>query len=601
MTLPHFRDEGPAAPPSAEASRAAELRALFRQAQAAHRGGERAEAERLYRAILDRDPENGPAQHYLGVLAHQAGQHAEAIRLIGEALKKAPGDAGAHCNIAQAFRATRRGADAEFHLRVAVELAPDMAEAQGNLGLVLLERSLGEEALLHLNRTLELDPTLAFAREALVRAALAPAGTAPPPVSEQAALHARVANALADAKRRVQALPHIRRAIDLAPNEPRFHVDLGNLLVAWDALEAAEESFRKAAALAPSSARAWSSLGICLYHLDRGEESIAAFGRALAIEPDHYLVHWNMSLVLLMLGRYREGWEAFERRWQLSNVREFKGPKWDGGDLAGRTLLLHAEQGLGDTLQCLRYLPLCVAKGGKVKIWVQPLLARLMPEIEGVALLRRAEIMPEFDAQAPLMSLPRLFGTMPDTIPPPLSGLVVPDTAVARRVAASAGIKVGIVWAGNPKHVNDLRRSCPLALLAPLFDVEGTSWFSLQKGPQAAELAGVPFGGRVISLGAELEDLADTAAVLRVLDLVITVDTAVAHLAGSLGVPGWVLLSHVADWRWFAGRDTSPWYPSLTLFRQARRGDWPELAQRVAASLRSLVQARAEAAPIRFE
>jgi hypothetical protein len=244
---------------------------------------------------------------------------------------------------------------------------------------------------------------------------------------------------------------------------------------------------------------------------------------------------------------------------------------------------------------------MCVARGGKVKIWVQPLLVRLMPEVAGVELLTRADVMPEFDLQAPLMSLPRLFGTLPETIPPPLAGLVVPDTAVARRVAASPGFKAGLVWAGNPKHVNDLRRSCPLALLAPLFAVEGVSWFSLQKGPQAAELATSPFGGRVAAIGPELGDLADTAAVIRALDLVVTVDTAVAHLAGSLGAPGWVLLSQVADWRWFAAGEASPWYPSLRLFRQSRRGDWPELATRIAAALRQRAAQRAEGAPIRFE
>ena len=356
-------------------------------------------------------------------------------------------------------------------------------------------------------------------------------------------------------------------------------------------LESAIESYQTALGHDPRSAQALCNLGLAYAGLLRHDEAMAAFEDAERIAPDAPLVRLNKAQLLLMLGRWQEGWDEYEWRWKLPRrQRTPLAPAWDGTSVGTRTLLLYSELGLGDTIQMLRYLPLVArtkAQGGRVLLACQPPLRRLLSAIPGVETVRETDPVPPIDAELPLCSLPRLFATRPDTVPPQPPGLFVPaDCAAARRVRAERGPRIGIVWAGNPGMLNDDVRSMPLAALAPLACLPNLALFSLQKGEAAeVQLATAGFGDRVIALGPLLHDMADTAAAILEMDLVITVCTSVAHLAASLNKPTWLMLSYPSEWRWMLGRDDTPWYPTMRIFRQDRRGDWDGVVSRIVKAL----------------
>lgn len=329
--------------------------------------------------------------------------------------------------------------------------------------------------------------------------------------------------------------------------------------------------------------------GRALHEAGRHEEALAAFSAAVALLPASPRAHFYKGFMLLLLGRWDEGWSDYAWRARLEPQPALPGPAWEGGALGGRTLLLEAEQGLGDTLQMLRYVPLVVARGGRVALAVQAPLRRLLDGLPDVARLYGPGDFLEYDVRATLFALPGIFGTMPATVPPPVAPRAIPlDSPVARTVRAAPGRKIGLAWAGNPRHPNDRNRSCPLAELWPVLDVPGCCFFSLQQGTASGEAAA--FGGRIVALGPALADMADTAAAIAALDLVITVDTAVAHLAGTMGRPCWLMLPAACDWRWLLARGDTPWYPRMTLFRQGRSGAWHDVARRLASALRVQTQ-----------
>jgi predicted negative regulator of RcsB-dependent stress response len=424
---------------------------------------------------------------------------------------------------------------------------------------------------------------------------------------------------------------HLRAALALEPKLPQAHYNLGNLLEKQAALEEAAASFRRAAQLAPEFYEAHNNLGAVLLKAGKPAGALASFERALALNPRHAEAHHNLgntladlgrdadalasyrqavaldpahvqaafaeAMLTLLAGELRVGFEQYESRWRLETLppRGFAAPLWNGEDLAGRTILLHAEQGYGDTIQCLRYVPQVAARGGRIVLEVPTELlglARRLPEID--ELVARGDALPEFELQCPLFSLPRAFGTTLDSIPAPVPYLGAAPEAVARwreRLGTAPGLKVGIAWAGSPMHRSDAQRSIAIEQWLPLLRLEGVRWFSLQAGARAADLARLP-EGLVTDLALELRDFAETAAAIRNLDLVIAVDTAVAHLAGALGSPAFVLLRERPDWRWLLGRDDSPWYPTLRLFRQRRAGDWEDVLRRVRGVLKRMVGER---------
>jgi len=449
------------------------------------------------------------------------------------------------------------------------------------------------ESLFHAARA-HLDAGDPVAAAADLRAALALEPAA-------AALHANLAFALAAGGDASAAERHYRRAIALAPDEPQTWLNLGALLTAQHRPDAALDVYADAPPHVQATAALLSNRSMALACAGREREAEAGCCRALEIDPGYTRASFNLAYLLLRQGRWTEGWQRLEARDWIAPLQDYlRLPRWDGGPLAGRRILVGVEAGHGDMIQFCRYgAQLRAAGAARVGVLCHPGLVALFGGLRGVDeaiglddTLRRAD----WDMWAPPLSLPRHFGTTVDTVPAALPYIVPEAERVARlaprlapRLAVDAGaLKVGLAWRGNPRFENDGARSLPgLPTLAPLGRVPGVRWFSLQKGPGEDEAAaGVP-GLAVTDLAPAIGDFADTAALMTGLDLVITVDTACAHLAGALGKPCWVLLpAWMPDWRWLAGRDDTPWYPgTMRLFRQRRDGEWDEVVERVAGAL----------------
>ena len=378
------------------------------------------------------------------------------------------------------------------------------------------------------------------------------------------------------------------RALALKPEYAAARYNLGNVDWKRGNLQAAAESYRQVLADNPLHVEAHCNLGSILHDQGNFDEALRCYERALEIEPGSAYADWNRSLLQLLQGDFASGWRNFEaRRRTKSSPRHFPQPLWRGEPLHGARILLHAEQGLGDTIQFLRYVPMVQAAGWAVILCLPARLrriARLLPGIE--ALVATGEPLPPFDWQIPLMSLPLAFGTTLQTIPARVPYLNLHEDAACRAARLAwpeTGLRVGIAWAGSPSHAKDRFRSMPFSYLTPLLRLEGVHFFSLQMGPAARQLAEA--SGPVVDLAPFTSDLADTAAQLAHLDLVITVDTSIAHLAGALAVPVWVLLGYAADWRWLLNRDDSPWYPTMRLFRQPSLGNWHAAVEAVREAL----------------
>jgi len=392
--------------------------------------------------------------------------------------------------------------------------------------------------------------------------------------------------------RLVEALPLLERAVALVPEEPEFHNNLGLALVAADRTDEAIAQYGMAVALKPDLATAWNNLGLALHAANRLPESIAAYRKALHVSADFAQVHWNLSLALLVTGQYAEGWREYEWRHRSQTFGaavSSSAPRWQGEDLAGRTLLLSTEQGLGDALQFVRFAAPLAQRGARVIIRAPDALSVLLASAPGVTqVLGPADPLPAHDFQLPLLSVAGALDVEERTIPavvPYLSASAADAAALAPAMAVATGtLRVGLSWAGNPQQSNDRRRSCPLAALAPLLELPDIAWFSLQKDDGEDQIARVPAAASIRLLDAR-NNFAHKAALIGELDLVISVDTSNAHLAGALGKPLWVLLCFAADWRWSLDRTDSAWYPTARLFRQPHAGDWASVVADIRAAL----------------
>jgi tetratricopeptide (TPR) repeat protein len=391
-----------------------------------------------------------------------------------------------------------------------------------------------------------------------------------------------------------RALPLLEASVRAVPGEPEFHNNLGLAYAAVDRDPEAGTAYRAALALKPDHAIAWNNLGLSLQAMNQLDDAVAAFRRAVALAPDFAQARWNLSLALLHGVAFEEGFALYDARLELAELgrdrHRYPGPVWTGDDPSGKTLLLYAEQGLGDAIQFVRFAGPVADAGARVVVVCAPTLQRLLATAPGVTSVCGADALPPYDAQVALMSLPRWLRTTAQTLPNRVPYLHANE---ARRNAVrpmlqrlGKGPRIGVAWAGNRAQGNDRNRSMPPAMVAKLLEAPGIAWQSLQHGERAAELDAIDPGGSVARLPQSFT-LEDTAALIAELDLVISVDTSIAHLTGALGKSGWVMLAFAPDWRWYLGRDDSPWYPTLRLFRQSAPRDWMSVVAQVHDALSS--------------
>ena len=549
------------------------LTEAFQRGLACHRAGNLGEAERLYGAILMQKPGHRGALHLLGLIAHQRGQHAAALGLVDRAIAAGDRSAEIESSRGQILSALGRPEEALASFERAAALQPKEAAHHGNCGNLLLALRRFDAALARYDRALALLPDHP---ETLGNRGIA--------------LH--------HLGRFDAALESFDRVLALQPGQAGAHANRANTLRTLGRFEEGLASFREAVRLEPGNAGMQANLALELADAGDFAAAMAGYARALACRPDCADAHFGEALCHLLHGDFARGWPKYEWRWKIPHGvsggrRDVGAPQWRGdAPLAGKTILLHAEQGFGDTIQFCRYVPLVARQGATVLLEAQPPLLPLLRSLAGPArLLAPDEALPQVDFHCPLLSLPLAFATTLDTIPAPGPYLGAPSDRVEKMTALlppPSSVRVGLVWSGNPAHRNDRKRSLALEHLAPLLGLPGIAYVSLQRDLSAEDEAVLARYPGVALLGRHLGDFADTAAALAPLDLVITVDTAVAHLAGAMGKSLWLLLPHVPDWRWLLEREDSPWYPTLRVFRQPAPGDWDSVIARVADALAAI-------------
>jgi len=517
--------------------------------------------------ILARRPDDPAALQMLGMMAFEAGRPDAALELLRHAVAAAPGVARLWTDLGRVLRSQGCIREALECFRCAAELEPQSAEAQNNVGNALRELGLAEQALAPLERALELRPDF-----------------------PEAVLN--LAGVLEALGRLDEAAAHLSALLERNPDFAEARTNLGNLLARQGRLHEALRQLERAVRNKPGLAAAWNNLGAMHERLGDPERAIACYREAVRLDPCFAEAHLNLGMASLLLGRFQQGWLEYEWRLRVPAAKpsRFSKPLWDGSGAQGLRILLTCEQGLGDAIQFVRYVPLLAERGAVVYLECHWRLAPLLKSVRGLAgLVPAGSAPPSFDAHLPLMSLPRIFGTDLETIPAEVPYLGVPPEQVARWRAwieqRAGGLRVGLCWASNASGKNAGVRSMQFKELAPLFGIPGIVFFSLQRGPGAAEIAQAPPGWRILDLEAEARGILDTAAAILSLDLVISVDTMVAHLAGALARPVWTLLPFAPDFRWLRDRTDSPWYPTMRLFRQPAPGQWSELVEQVAGAL----------------
>jgi tetratricopeptide (TPR) repeat protein len=634
---------------------------LYAQALQLHAAGHFQQAEQLLRQIVEVVPHYADAYHMLGVVAFQTGRHADAIEAINKAIELAPWAGNfrsnlglveealghdeqavacfqqainlqadlpeAYANLANVRHRQGKLQDAAAHYRAALRLQPNFADASFGLGVVLTK--LGElgEAEGCLQHALRCRPGFPEAYNNLGNIYLYQGKLPEAGACYQQALqlrhhfpeaHNNLANVRLLQGAPQQAIPHFKQALALRPGytEARNNLadtlnNLGDALSKEDKLDQAIECFQEAAQVKPRFAGAWYNLGNTYLLVAQFELAIRSYEQALEIDPTFALAHWNCAFVRLLCGDFEKGWPEYESRWQLEGVvrRDFQQPLWDGSDLHGQTILLHAEQGLGDTIHFVRYAALAKQRGGDVIVQCQPELLPLLAGVPGIdRLIDRDAPLPDFDVRAELLSLPGILHTELATIPAEIPYLQAEQRLVEKwrdllaPLRTKARLLVGIAWQGRPTHSRDRQRSIPLATFGRLADVRGVQLVSLQHGSGSEQLRelGGRFSVHVPSIGQDDPAAAflDSAAIIQNMDVIVSVDTVFVHLAGALARPIWVPLSLIPDWRWLLGRDDSPWYPTMRLFRQTQRGKWDDVFIRIAEQLAKKINMGESAQPM---
>jgi len=550
------------------------IAARFQEGLAHHQAGRFAEAQAAYSEVLSADPNQVEAWRLMSLLADQFGRPDLAKDWSAKARALEPSEIHHLFGEAAAFQQLNRWAEAEMRYRQVVELAPNITEASNNLGIALGRLGRHAEAVAALQQAVELSPNIAL-------------------------FHNNLGVALIDLERHDEAVAAFRTAIALDPGPMEAHHNLGKALYALGRLQEAGHAMQDALRR-QQDPRILSDMGVLLYDLGRLADAEMVLRTGLDQAPEDPELHYNLSTTLLKAGRYLDGWAHYGWRWKTNgrpNDRVFAEPEWTGSPLPGGRLLIHAEQGLGDILQFCRLVPLAasrLAPDAHLTFEVYgPLVSLLRDQWPGIDVIAYNDPLPAFDAQAPLLSLAGVLGQDHQTIDGGRYLRPDPDrvAAWAQRLAPLEGLKVGLVWAGGLRpwdrkaNAVDQRRSVRLAQLAPLASVPGVTFVSLQKDEPGLEARNPPPGMTIHDFTSDLTDFVETAALVANLDLVISVDTAVAHLAGALGKPVWLLNRFDTCWRWELEREDTPWYESLRQFRQPTAGDWESVVQSVTTAL----------------
>ncbi len=524
-------------------------------------------ARQAYEDILTQEPLHAGSLHMLGLILAQTGQAQQGVDLLCRALECEPHNAQAYYGLGFAMCKLKQFAAGIECYDSAMSLRPQFAEAACDKGSALIELNRCAEAVENFDLAIGWRPDYAEA-------------------------YVYRGNALRGLHEDKRAVRSFEAGLALNPAFASGHLNLGNALLAQGDYEGALASYDRTIALRPGDAMAYSNRSGVLKHLHRFDEALRSCESAVALAPDFAFGHWNHSLLLLLMGDLRAGFDKYHWRWQTDTFqvirRKFPQPLWLGQqDLHGATVLLHAEQGLGDTIQFCRYAPLLAERGARVIFEVETALYDLLRTLPGVdTLVRQRDPLPAFDLYCPLMSLPIGCGTTLDTVPcavPYLRTNPAKVWAWQDRLGPKTRPHVGLVWSGSTTHQADHLRSLMLSDLLDSLPAE-FEYISLQKEIRPGDMDAVQPSG-MAHFGDDLLTMDDTAALCACMDLVIAVDTSVAHLAGALGLPVWVLLPHMPDWRWLLERSDSPWYPSARLYRQQRAGDWSAPLAQVRADL----------------
>ena len=519
------------------------------------------------RLVLQQLPDNPDTLNLLGLAAAQSGRPQEAADLFTRALRGSPGNAALHGHLGIALRNLGRHEEALQCFDRAIALKHDHAVAHNNRGATLADLKHHEEAIASFERAIAANPGYAEAWYNL-------------------------GNSQAELRRVDAAIASYRKAIALDADFVDAHNNLGVALAERNAHKDAIACYQRAIALEPRFADAYSNLGVALADLTRYGEASAAYERAIAIDPECADAHWNLALCRLLLGDFLRGWEGYEWRWKQDQVAKFKRhypqPLWRGEEsLKGKTLLLYAEQGLGDMLQFCRYASRVADLGARVLLEAPPALQSVLCGLPGVAqVIAQGAAIPAFDIHCPVTSLPLAFHSTADTIPRDVPYIAADAARVAMwqgKLGPRTKPRVGLAWSGNLLPDPNRSMTFSTALTLAMADVE---IISLQKEVRASDAALLASRPDIRHFGDELRDFADTAALIESMDMVISIDTSVAHLAGAMGKPLWMMLPYNPDWRWMIDRDDCLWYPSARLFRQTAIGDWASVVRRVGAALR---------------
>ncbi|MBC8548436.1 MAG: tetratricopeptide repeat protein [Candidatus Brocadiales bacterium] len=529
------------------------------------------EAIVIYKLAIDLNPNDADIHNNLGNALRKSGKPGEALNSYKQASMLKPHNADTYCNLGAALQGLGNLDEAILNYKKAISLRPDNAKAHNNLGTTLKKQCRLEEAVKSYNRAIELSPDYAEA-------------------------YNNLGNTLQSLNRLDEAITSYRTAITIKPHFAEAHYNCGNARKEQKKFDEAFVSFKRAITIKPDYAEAHNNLGITFQ--ERGEfvEAAACYSRAIELKPDYADAHFNRSLMSLLKGNFKDGWQEYEWRLHTKGYahRSFQQPMWDGSPLNGKTILIHTEQGMGDNIQFVRYLPMVQARGGRVIFECLPALVHLLKNCAGIdAIILKdpsGKLSERFDVHSHLLSIPSILDTGSDTIPSSEPYITPDSTRVIKwrdqLEVHDKSIKIGLVWASSPDNKELChKKSCKLNYFEAISGIPDLSFYSLQKGPASAEIHNAPKSMKIINLDNELNDFADTAAVIANLDVVISVDTSVAHLAGAIGKPVWTLLPFVPDWRWQLERDDSPWYPSMRLFRQTKLYDWDGVFERVAKSL----------------